>query len=135
MPCARTSGWCRPIWEVLDSQKSRRQQPFQGIRETIEFNPVIASFGDRATEDLYHGRRTSRVRRLPPDIVASALRKMDVIRAAHRLQDLRSPPGNRLEALSGNYEGFYSIRVNQQWRLVFRWEHDSAYELSLKDYH
>lgn len=96
---------------------------------------MIASFGDRATEDLYHGRKTSRVRRFPPDIVASALRKMDVIRAAHRLQDLRSPPGNRLETLSGNYEGFHSIRVNQQWRLVFRWENDSAYELSLTDYH
>lgn len=96
---------------------------------------MIASFGDRATEDLYHGRKTGRVRRFPPDIVASALRKMDVIRAAHHLQDLRSPPGNRLETLSGNYEGFYSIRVNQQWRLVFRWENDSAYELSLTDYH
>ncbi len=60
---------------------------------------------------------------------------MDVIRAAYRVQDLRSPPGNRLETLSGDYAGFYSIRVNQQWRLVFRWENDSAYELSLTDYH
>jgi proteic killer suppression protein len=96
---------------------------------------MIASFGDKATEDLYHGRRTNRVRRIPPDIVSAALRKLDVIRSAYQLQDLRSPPGNRLEALSGNYAGFYSIRVNQQWRLVFRWENDSAYDVSLIDYH
>ena len=96
---------------------------------------MIASFGDKATEDLYHGRRTNRIRRFPPDVIPMALRKFDVIRAAYRLQDLRSPPGNRLEALSGDYAGFYSIRVNQQWRLVFRWENDSAYDLSLVDYH
>jgi toxin HigB-1 len=96
---------------------------------------MIASFGDKATEDLYHGRKTNRLRRFPPDILRAALRKMDVIRAAHRLEDLRSPPGNRLEALGGDYAGFYSIRVNQQWRLIFQWEHDSAYSLSLIDYH
>lgn len=88
-----------------------------------------------ATEDLYHGRKTSRVRRFPESIVPAALRKLDVIRAAHRLQDLRSPPGNRLEALRGNYDGYYSIRVNDQWRLVFRWEGDAAHMVSLIDYH
>lgn len=88
-----------------------------------------------ATEDLYHGRKTSRVLRFPESIVHAALRKLDVIRAAHRIQDLRSPPGNRLEALRGNYEGYYSIRVNDQWRLVFRWEGDAAHMVSLIDYH
>ncbi len=96
---------------------------------------MIASFGDAATEDLYHGRKTSRVRRYPATILAAALRKLDVLRAAHRLQDLRSPPGNRLEALKGDYAGFYSIRVNDQWRLVFRWENDAAHEVLLVDYH
>ncbi len=96
---------------------------------------MIASFGDVATEDLYHGRQTNRVRRFPQRIVAAALRKLDVLRAAHQLQDLRSPPGNRLEALKGDYAGYYSIRVNQQWRLVFRWEGDTAYDVSLVDYH
>lgn len=96
---------------------------------------MIASFGDMATEDLYHGRKTSRVRRFPESIVPAALRKLDVLRAAHRLHDLRSPPGNRLEALRGNYEGYYSIRVNDQWRLVFRWEGDAAHMVSLIDYH
>ena len=96
---------------------------------------MIASFGDKATEDLYHGRSTSRVRHFPPDVVAGALRKLDIIRAAQRLQDLRSPPGNRLEALQGEYVGFYSIRVNQQWRIIFLWENDTAKQVSLIDYH
>lgn len=96
---------------------------------------MIASFGDKATEDLYHGRRTRRVRRFPPDILPSALRKLDMIRAANAIQDLRSPPGNRLEMLKGDYDGWYSIRVNQQWRIVFWWEGDSANDVELMDYH
>lgn len=96
---------------------------------------MIVSFGDAATEDLYHGRHTSRVRRLPNDVVAVVLRKLDMLRAANQLLDLRSPPGNRLEALRGNYAGYHSIRVNDQWRLVFRWESDGAHEVSLLDYH
>ena len=96
---------------------------------------MIASFGDTSTEDLYHGRKTSQVRRFPADIIGAALRKLDMLRGAHRLQDLRSPPGNRLEALQGAYVGFYSIRVNDQWRLIFRWENDAAHAVALVDYH
>ena len=96
---------------------------------------MIASFGDKATEDLYHGRNTRRVRRFPPDVVPVALRKLDVIRAAQRLLDLWSPPGNRLEALKGDYLGWYSIRVNQQWRIIFRWEQEAAHGVTLTDYH
>ncbi len=96
---------------------------------------MIASFGDKATEDLYHGRNTRRVRRFPPDVVPVALRKLDVIRGAQRLVDLRSPPGNRLEALKGDYLGWYSIRVNQQWRIIFRWEQEAAHGVTLTDYH
>lgn len=96
---------------------------------------MIASFGDKATEDLYHGRNTGRVRRFPADILPAALRKLDVIRGTHDLQDLRSPPGNRLEQLLGDYTGYYSIRVNQQWRIVFRWKNGAAHEVSLLDYH
>ena len=96
---------------------------------------MIASFGDKATEDLYHGRNTGRVRRYPSDIVRVALHKLDVIRGAHAIQDLRSPPGNRLEQLKGDYAGYHSIRVNQQWRIVFRWENGAAYDVSLVDYH
>lgn len=96
---------------------------------------MIVSFSDKATEDLYHGRQTSRVRRFPQTILSKALRKLDVIRAAHNIQDLRMPPGNRLEMLKGVYAGWYSIRVNQQWRIVFQWESDSAHNVMLTDYH
>ena len=96
---------------------------------------MIVSFGDAATEDLYHGRRSSRVRRFPTSIIRVALRKPDVLNAAHRLEDLRSPPGNRLEALKGDLQGFHSIRVNDQWRIIFRWSESAVYDVSLTDYH
>jgi proteic killer suppression protein len=94
----------------------------------------IRSFGDPATADLFHGRNSTRVRRFPQDILSIALRKLDVINAAHKLDDLRSSPGNRLESLKGGRVGFHSIRVNDQWRIVFRWE-NGAHEVSLLDYH
>ena len=96
---------------------------------------LIRSFGDAATEDLYHGRPTARARRFPPSILPPALRKLDVLAAAHELSDLRSPPGNRLEALKGKWEGFYSIRINDQWRIVFRWQADDPSEVMITDYH
>ena len=82
-----------------------------------------------------HGRSTSRVRRLPQDILAHALDKLDVLNAAHSLRDLRSPPGNRLEALREDLRGFHSIRVNDQGRIVFRWSGGSACEVRLVNYH
>jgi proteic killer suppression protein len=96
---------------------------------------MIASFGDRATEDLYHNRPTSRARRFPPELVNLALVKLDMLNAASAVVDLAAPPGNRLEALRGDLVGFYSIRVNEQWRLVFRWENNSAHVVRLLDYH
>jgi proteic killer suppression protein len=96
---------------------------------------MIVSFGDEATADLYHGRRTARTRRFPHDIVSRALRKLDVLNAAHQLIDLESPPGNRLEVLRGDWSGFHSIRVNEQWRLVFRWLDNNAHDVQLVDYH
>jgi proteic killer suppression protein len=96
---------------------------------------MIVSFGDKATEDLYHGRATARVRRFPPDVVGTALRKLDMINAARDLQDLRSPPGNRLEALKGELKSFQSIRVTDHWRVVFRWQGLDAYDVRLTDYH
>ena len=95
---------------------------------------AIHSFRDSATEDLFHGRKISRVRRFHPDIVTVALRKLDVLNGAHRLDDLRSPPANRLEVLKGDLAGFHGIRVNDQWRLVFRWD-DGVHDVSLTDYH
>ncbi len=96
---------------------------------------MIASFGDRATEDLYHGRPTARARRFPRDVTDVALVKLDSLNGAASMLDLRSPPGNRLEALKGELKGLHSIRVNEQWRLVFRWEGNDAHKVRLTDYH
>jgi len=96
---------------------------------------MIVSFGDDATADLFHGRTSRRARRFPADILRSASRKLDVVDAAHALEDLRSPPASRLEALRGDREGFHSIRVNDQWRIVFRWQDGHAHDVSLTDYH
>lgn len=96
---------------------------------------MIASFGDQATADLYHGARTRRARAFPNDIVAGSLRKLDMLNAAQALLDLRSPPGNRLEALRGKWRGLHSIRVNEQWRIVFRWVEGAAHDVRLLDYH
>ena len=96
---------------------------------------MIRSFGDRATEDLYHNRNTSRVRRFPPNVRTTTLRKLDVVDSADDLMDLRVLPGNRLQALKGDLKGFHSIRVTDQWRIVFRWHDNSAYNVSLIDYH
>jgi len=96
---------------------------------------VIASFGDQATADLYHGARTRRARSFPSDIRAIALRKLDMVNAARVLLDLRSPPGTRLEALRGDLRGLYSIRINDQWRVIFRWTEGAAHDVRVLDYH
>ncbi|MEX0875763.1 MAG: type II toxin-antitoxin system RelE/ParE family toxin [Actinomycetota bacterium] len=96
---------------------------------------MIASFGDYATKALFHGTDGRRTRRIPADVRAVALRKLDMLNAAARLMDLRSPPGNRLEALKGDRKGMHSIRVNDQWRIVFRWDESDAHDVSIVDYH
>jgi len=96
---------------------------------------MIASFGDRANEDLYHGRPTARARRFPGDVVEAALVKLDSLNGAASMLDLRSPAGNRLEALKGDMKGLHAMRVNAQWRLVFRWQGNDAYDVRLTDYH
>ncbi len=96
---------------------------------------MIASFGDRTTSDLYHGISSSRVRRLPPNINEPALYKLDVLNAAQSLNDLRSTPGNRLERLTGDLKGFHCIRINLQWRIVFRWQASNAHDVKVIDYH
>jgi proteic killer suppression protein len=95
---------------------------------------MIITFGDSATEDLFHNRQTRRVHRFPPDITRTALRKLDVINMAHQLADLRSPPANRLKVLKGRLKGLHSIRVNDQWRITFRWADGNVYDVLLTDY-
>ena len=95
---------------------------------------MIRSLGDDLTRDLYHGHVTRRTRQLDAGLVRSVLRKLDMFEAALVLDDLRSPPGNRLEALSGDLAGWFSIRVNDPWRLIFRWVEDGAEDVTLVDY-
>ncbi len=96
---------------------------------------MIVSFSDRATENLYRNWPTSRARRFPQDIVDLALVKLDILNGAAATLDLRSPPGNRLEALKGELKGSHSVRVNDRWRLVFRWEGNNAYDVRLEATH
>ena len=96
---------------------------------------MIASFADRTTESLYHGVRGKAVKRIPPQITAVAVRKLDMLNSARVLQDLLQPPGNRLEALRGDLRGLHSIRINEQWRIVFRWSAGEAHDVRIVDYH
>jgi toxin HigB-1 len=93
---------------------------------------VIKSFADKDTERLF---RRDAVRRFPSDLRRVMLRKLNVIDAAESLDDLRSPPGNRLEKLRGDRDGQYSIRVNEQWRICFSWEDGNAHGVEVVDYH
>ncbi len=93
---------------------------------------MIRSFHGKETEKVFH-REFSR--KLPGDIQSVALRKLLVLNAAAHLDDLRAPPSNRLEALKGIRTGQYSIRINDQWRICFRWHNDHAYDVEVVDYH
>ncbi|MFO1528083.1 MAG: type II toxin-antitoxin system RelE/ParE family toxin [Turneriella sp.] len=96
---------------------------------------MIGSFADEGTEDIYHGVRSKKAAKVPANIVSVALRKLDMINAATRLEDLRVPPNNRLEKLAGNLAGFYSIRINDQFRVIFRWSDGVATDVAITDYH
>ncbi len=93
---------------------------------------MIENFSDSNTENIYKGLR---VRKLPGDIQERARRKLRMINQARIVQDLRVPPGNRLETLSGNLTGFWSIRINQQWRIIFRWKDGLKHDVEITDYH
>jgi toxin HigB-1 len=96
---------------------------------------MIQSFGDDATADVFHGRDGRLARRLPRIIWPVIRRKLDMVQAARILADLRVPPGNRLESLRGDRAGKHSIRVNDQYRVTFRFENGNAYEVICEDYH
>ena len=93
---------------------------------------MIKSFGDRESEKIWNGIQS---RKLPSEIQNVARRKLRMINNAQNVIDLRIPPANHLEKLSGNFSGFYSIRINNQWRIIFNWENDNAYEVQIIDYH
>ena len=93
---------------------------------------MIKTFKDTQTQQIYLRQRS---RKLPPDIQQVALRKLRMINNAISLTDLRVPPANRLEKLSGDREGQWSIRINDQWRICFEWQESDAYNVEIVDYH
>lgn len=93
---------------------------------------MIKSFADKETEKLY---LTGKCRKLDIAVSQVSLRKLDYVNAAKSLTDLKIPPGNRLEALKGGYKGKYSIRINDRYRIVFRFEGSNAYDVEIIDYH
>ena len=93
---------------------------------------MIRSFADGEAEKVF---RRERSRLLPPDVQRRAHRKLLLVNAAERVDDLRVPPGNRLERLKGDRDGQYSIRVNEQWRICFRWTGGDAFDVEVTDYH
>lgn len=92
----------------------------------------MRSFADKETERVWQRRRA---RKLAQDVQRAALRKLLILDAAETLDDLRVPPGNRLEKLKGNRAGFYSVRINQQWRICFRWTEAGPENVEIVDYH
>ena len=92
---------------------------------------MIRSFADKQAEQLFHGERV----RAFQSIRKVALRELDMVDSATALNDLRSPPNNRLEALKGDRKGQFSIRINDQWRICFRWQDGHAYDVEIVDYH
>jgi len=97
---------------------------------------VIKSFADRGTEDIFNGLNTKGARKsCPRDLWSIAVRKLDQLDSVQRLEELRIPPGNRPEALTGDRKGQHSIRINQQYRICFRWTDDGPANLEIVDYH
>ena len=93
---------------------------------------MIVSFKDDETEKVWNGDRS---KSLPFPIQKVARRKLRMINNAQDVNDLRVPPANRLEKLKGNLEGFYSIRINNQWRIIFTWDKTNAHDVEIVDYH
>lgn len=93
---------------------------------------MIKTFGDKETFNIWEGIRS---KKLPNEIQEVARRKLRMINNAQDINDLRIPPANRLEKLKGDLEDYYSIRINQQWRVIFQWINSDAYEIKIVDYH
>ena len=96
---------------------------------------MIRNFGNKGSEDIWNGDNTAAARKIPRELWEVAHRKLDMIRAAHELGDLKIPPGNRLEKLKGDLKDYHSIRINDQYRIIFKWEQGAAHEVEIVDYH
>ena len=93
---------------------------------------MIKGFGDKESEKIWNGIRS---KKLPSEIQNVARRKLRMINNAQDINDLRVPPANRLEKLKGDMSKYHSIRINNQWRIIFNWKNNDAYEVSIVDYH
>ena len=93
---------------------------------------MIKEFGDKETEKIWNGIQS---KKFPSEIQNSARRKLRMINNSQDIKDLRIPPANRLEKLKGDLEDYYSIRINNQWRIIFQWKNDDAYKIKIVDYH
>jgi proteic killer suppression protein len=96
---------------------------------------MIKNFGNRTTKDIYDGINSRYSRKLPRKLHGKAQRLLDQINAAPSLEFLRVPPGNRLEKLAGDLIGFWSLRINEQWRIIFCFEANDFYDVKIVDYH
>ena len=129
-----TCGRCRRIGKCCLSSDAHPR--LRGITPLVILHFVIASFADAGTEDVFNGRDTKAARQCcPKNIWRVARRRLDQLNAATRLDTLRVPPANRLEALKGDRAGQHSIRVNDQYRLCFRWDAAAARDVEIVDYH
>ncbi len=93
---------------------------------------MIKTFGDKESEKIWNGIRS---KKLPNEIQDVARRKLRMLNNAQDVNDLRIPPANRLEKLKGNFEDYYSIRINNQWRIIFQWLNNDSYDVKIVDYH
>ena len=96
---------------------------------------MISSFGSKLTEDIFYDKKTRETRKFPSDLYRVARRKLLYLYEVEDLRDLRIPPNNRLELLKGSFKGYYSIRINKQWRVIFKWSNNIASEVKIIDYH
>lgn len=96
---------------------------------------MIRTLADETTQDIWNGRNTKAARRIPRDLWPVVRRKLDQIDAVTRLDALKVPPGNRLHALTGDLRGWHAVRVNDQYRIVFRFEGADAFDVRCTDYH
>ena len=96
---------------------------------------MIETFGNALAEDLFDDKRTKATRAFPPELRRVGRRKLLYLHDASELKDLKVPPGNRLERLKGRWQGFHSIRINNQWRVIFRWKSGNAFKVQVVDYH
>lgn len=96
---------------------------------------MIKSFKSKLAEDIYHGVNNKNTRKLPDSLHAKAQRLLDQLNAITKVETLRIPPSNHLEKLSGDLKGYWSIRINKQWRVIFLWEDTEVHAVDIVDYH